>query len=178
MALELTVVGFAGEIRGIFKDRIEAGLYPGVIAGSMLDRIVEQTMESGDVRVGLALVKRAVQNAESAARTGVVEEDVTAAYAQAKHTHLAHAIRALSAGERMLLRRIAELSKEAAGPLVSGAIYAAEEGGSRNGYPAFSRRLIKLNSLRLVDLVGLPAGGRANEVVLRYPPVKVVQICG
>jgi len=83
----------ADEIRGILRDRIRIGLYPGVISGPVLDCIVEQTMESGDVRVGLDLVKRAALNAECAARTGVAEEDVTAAYAQAKHTHLAHAIR-------------------------------------------------------------------------------------
>lgn len=80
-------------------------------------------MESGDVRVGLDLVKRAVLNAECAARTEVIEEDVMVAYEQAKHIHLAYSIRALSADERLLLRRIAELSQEQTEPLVSGAIY-------------------------------------------------------
>jgi len=168
----------ADEIRGILRDRIRIGLYPGVISGPVLDCIVEQTMESGDVRVGLDLVKRAALNAECAARTGVAEEDVTAAYAQAKHTHLAHAIRALSAGERMLLRRIAELSQEQAGPLVSGAIYTAGEDTPKGGYTTFFQRLQKLDALRLVDLVRVHAGGRTSEVVLRYPPEKVVQMCG
>ena len=177
MALELTVVGFAGEIRGIFKDRIEAGLYPGVIAGSMLDRIVEQTMESGDVRVGLDLVKRAVLNAECAARTEVVEEDITAAYEQSKHVHLACTIRALSADERRLLRRIAELSQEQSGPLVSGAIYGRVEETPKVGYTVFSRQLRKLDSLRLVDLIRVQAGGRTSEVALRYEPEKVREVC-
>ena len=168
----------ADEIRGILQDRIRIGLYPGVFPAPMLDRIVEQTMESGDVRVGLDLVKRAVLNAECAARTEVVEEDITKAYEQAKHIHLACIVRALSADERLLLRRIAELSQEESGPLVSGAIYGRVEETPKVGYTVFSRQLRKLDSLRLVDLIRVQAGGRTSEVALRYEPEKVVQICG
>ncbi len=168
----------ADEIRGILQDRIRTGLYPGVFPAPMLDRIVEQTMESGDVRVGLDLVKRAVLNAECAARTEVVEEDIMKAYEQAKHIHLACTVRALSTDERLLLRRIAELSQEEGGPLVSGAIYGRVEETPKVGYTAFSRQLRKLDSLRLVDLIRVQAGGRTSEVALRYEPEKVVQICG
>jgi len=168
----------AEEIREILRDRIRIGLYPGVFSGSMLDSIVERTMESGDVRVGLDLVKRAVLNAERAARTEIAEEDVAVAYDQAKHIHLAYSIRALSADERLLLRRIAELSQEEAGPLVSGAIYGRVEETPKVGYTVFSRQLRKLDSLRLVDLIRVQAGGRTSEVALRYEPEKVVQVCG
>ena len=168
----------ADEIRGILQDRIRIGLYPGVFPAPMLDRIVEQTMESGDVRVGLDLVKRAVLNAECAARTEVVEEDITKAYEQAKHIHLACTIRALSTDERLLLRRIAEMSQEQSGPLVSGTIYGRVEETPKVGYTVFSRQLRKLDSLRLVDLIRVQAGGRTSEVALRYEPEKVVQICG
>jgi len=168
----------ADEIRGILQDRIRIGLYPGVFSAPMLDRIVEQTMESGDVRVGLDLVKRAVLNAECAARTEVIEEDITKAYEQAKHIHLACTIRALSTDERLLLRRIAELSKEETGPLVSGTIYTDGESKPKVSYTAFFKRLQKLDALRLVDLIRVQAGGRTSEVVLRYEPEKVVQICG
>ncbi|MDD2788711.1 MAG: cell division control protein 6, partial [Methanoculleus sp.] len=129
-------------------------------------------------RVGLDRVKRAVLNAECAARTEVVEEDIMKAYEQAKHVHLAYTIRALSADERLLLRRIAELSQEESGPLVSGAIYGRVEETPKVGYTAFSRQLRKLDSLRLVDLIRVQAGGRTSEVALRYEPEKVVQICG
>ena len=167
----------AEEIRGILQERIRVGLYPGVFPAAILDRIVEQTMESGDVRVGLDLVKRAVLNAECAARTEVIEEDVTVAYEQAKHIHLAYSIRALSADERLLLRRIAELSQEQTEPLVSGAIYTGAK-DKKISYTAFFKRLRKLDALRLVDLIRIQAGGRTSEVVLRYEPAKVVQICG
>ncbi|HOF97520.1 MAG TPA: hypothetical protein PLV90_10165 [Methanoculleus sp.] len=77
----------------------------------------------------------------------------------------------------MLLRRIAELSQEQAGPLVSGAIHTAGEDTPKGGYTTFFQRLQKLD-VRLVDLVRVHAGGRTSEVVLRYPPEKVVQMCG
>lgn len=167
----------AEEIRGILRERIRVGLYPGVFPAAILDRIVEQTMESGDVRVGLDLVKRAVLNAECAARTEVIEEDIAVAYEQAKHVHLAYTVRALSADERLLLRKIAELSKEQTEPLVSGEIYTEASGKPKGGYTAFFKRLRKLDALRLVDLIRVQAGGRTSEVVLRYEPEKVVQIC-
>jgi len=127
---------------------------------------------------GLDQVKRTVLNAECAARTEVVEENVAAAYEQAEHVHLAYTIRTLSADERLLLRRIAKLSQEQTEPLVPGAIYIAEEGKPKISYTAFFKRLQKLDSLRLIDLIRVQAGGRTSEVVLRYEPEKVVQICG
>lgn len=49
------------------RERIRLGLHPGLFPAVILDRVVEQTMESGDVRLGLDLVKRAVLSAECAA---------------------------------------------------------------------------------------------------------------
>ena len=48
----------------------------------------------------------------------------------------------------------------------------------KGGYTAFFQRLQKFNALRLVDLVRVHAGGRTSEIVLRYPPEKVVQMFG
>ncbi len=64
------------EIREILLQRIKIGVYPGVISVSILDLIVEQTMKSGDLRVGLDLVKRSIMGAERVGRTAVEEEDV------------------------------------------------------------------------------------------------------
>ncbi len=133
----------ADEIRGILRERTRAGLYPNVLSPDMFEVIIEQTMESGDVRVGLDLVKRAVMHAEAASRTEVVKEDIMAAYEQAKHVHLVCTVRALSAGERLLLRRIAELSQEQTEPLVSKEIYAAVKDTANIGYTAFFKRLQK-----------------------------------
>ncbi len=168
----------ADEIREILRERVRVGLYPNVVSPEMLDCIARTTMESGDLRVGLDLVKRAVTNAEEAGRTGVTREDVMAAYERAKHVHLAFTARALSAGELLLLRRIADLSREQTGPLTSGAVYADLESTAKISYAAFFKRLQKLGALRLVDLIRVPPSGRTSEIVLRYEAEKVREVCG
>ena len=69
------------------------------------------------------------------------------------------------------------MSQEQTEPLVSGAIYTGAK-DKKISYTAFFKRLRKLDNLRLVDLIRVQAGGRTSEVVLRYEPAKVVQICG
>lgn len=46
------------EIRAILRERAKVGFYPGVLPVEMLDFIVAQTMRSGDLRVGLDLLRR------------------------------------------------------------------------------------------------------------------------
>jgi archaeal cell division control protein 6 len=168
----------AGEIRGILRERIRVGLYPGVVSAEILNLVVDRTMESGDVRVGLDMVKRAVLNAECAASTEVSRTDVTAAYEHAKHVHLACTIRALSAAERRLLKRIAELSEARAGLLTSGAVYAEVKGRPAQSYTSIYTHLRKLDALRLIDLIRVHGDGRTSEIALRYEPRRVAEVCG
>ncbi len=167
----------AEEIQGILQDRIRIGLYPGVFPKAVLNCVVNQTMESGDVRVGLDLVKRAALNAEHDARTEVIEEDVTTAYAEAKHIHLACMIRNLSADERLLLRNIAEMSRNQREPLISGAVYAKMSIESKASYSAVFKRLRKFDNLRLIDLSRVQSRGRTSEIMLRYESERVMQMC-
>lgn len=68
------------EIRVILRDRIRAGLNPGVISSKMLSLIIGHTMRGGDIRVGLNLVKRSVMNAEREGRSKVTKEDIMAPF--------------------------------------------------------------------------------------------------
>jgi len=165
------------EVRGILPDRVRAGLYPGVFSSEMLNLVVEQTMLSGDIRVGLALVKRSVLNAEQEARYTVVAEDVSAAEEYAQSIHLSNMIRALSQGERQILRQIADLSTGEE-VLTSGVLYSSLTGRVKLSYTSFSKRLRRLHDLRLLDLENRQAGGRTSEIRLRYAPEKVVKACG
>ena len=56
------------EVREIMKARALQGLFQGVLSEELLDLVVEQTLKSGDLRVGIDLLKRAALNAERAAR--------------------------------------------------------------------------------------------------------------
>ena len=72
------------EIRCILSDRINNGLYPGVMPEDLFDLVVENTMRSGDIRIGFDLVKTSVITAELAERPVVCEADVTGSYTVSK----------------------------------------------------------------------------------------------
>lgn len=165
------------EVRGILQDRIKVGLYPGVFSSEMLNLVVERTLLTGDVRVGLALLKSSVLNAEEDARRMVVAEDVLAAEEYATSVHLSYTMRALNPGERQLLRRVAELSGREE-VLTSGALFSSLKGRGKPSYTTFFKRLRKLQDLRLLDLKDRQMGGRTSEIVLRYEPERVVKVCG
>jgi cell division control protein 6 len=61
----------SAEVHEIMKARVTQGLYPGVISDDLLDLVVEQTLQSGDLRVGIDLLKRAVLTADREALRSV-----------------------------------------------------------------------------------------------------------
>lgn len=65
-------------IKEILNDRVRAGLYPGVISPGMLSFLVDHIVPSGDVQVGINLVKWSVMAAERAGRSSVTESDIVA----------------------------------------------------------------------------------------------------
>jgi archaeal cell division control protein 6 len=65
-------------IKEILKDRIQAGLYPGVISPWMLSFLVKRIVPAGDVMAGINLVKWSVLAAERAGRSSVIKKDIVA----------------------------------------------------------------------------------------------------
>src|SRR5512136_2103215 len=63
------------EVRYIIQERVMQGLYPGALSEEMFDLVVEQTQKSGDLRVGIDLLKRAALNAERRASRSIDNED-------------------------------------------------------------------------------------------------------
>ncbi len=76
----------AEEIHGILEERVLQGLYPNVLRPDMLDLVVEQTMKSGDLRVGIDLLKRAALNAEREARRSVERGGMSARHTRSPGT--------------------------------------------------------------------------------------------
>ncbi|HDR73594.1 MAG TPA: ORC1-type DNA replication protein [Methanoculleus sp.] len=166
------------EIRAILRERAKGGFYPGGLSVEMLDFIVDRTMESGDLRVGLDLLRRSALGAERDARQEITREDVCAAFEVAKNLPLAVTVRALSEKERDLLRCIAERNRDGAGVLQSGELYEAARGREKMSYTAFFQRVKKLDEMRLINLHAPKQRGRTREIVLRYDAEKVVEVCG
>ena len=164
------------EIRGILADRVRQGLYPGVMSTPILDRIVGIAADEQDIRVGIDLIRAAVMRAETDGRRQVGHGDVTAAARTVIAPVLQARAAGLSAGERTLLCRIAERSREGA-DMASGAVFEEVQDYHSIGRTTYHERLKRLAEAGIVDLVPGPGRGREREVRLRYGPDEVAAVC-
>ncbi|MDD3857437.1 MAG: AAA family ATPase [Methanoculleus sp.] len=162
------------EIWEILTNRARQGLYPRVISKILLDRIATIAAGEQDVRVGIDLLRAAVQRAEKDGRRRVGPEDVTAAARAITAPSLRNRAAELSAGERALLSRIAERSREGR-DMTSGAVFEATQEYLPVGKTTYHEHLNALAKAGIADLV--PGAGRGREVQLRYDAGDVVAAC-
>lgn len=165
------------EIREILHDRIKAGLYPGVLSDEMFAFLIENTMRSGDMRVGLDLVKRSVMAAEREGRSSVTKDDIMASFEVSRYVHMSAAIKALSTEERTILSSIAVLLQEARTFLTTGTIFEYVNMSMQISYSGLFEKLRKLDEMRLIEFFMLTDNGRKRGVVLRYDAVRVAEAC-
>jgi cell division control protein 6 len=154
-----------GEIADILGERAERGFNEDVVSPAVLDRVAELTADSGDLRVGIDLLRRAGLNAEMRASRTVSVDDVEEAYEQSKYVHLSHSLRALSEGERELVRVVAEHEGEQAGE-----VYEAFHDATDLGYTRYSEMVNKLDQLGLVETeyADVEGRGRSRALSLAY----------
>lgn len=166
------------EIDTILRDRMKIGLNPGVITPDVFDCIIRHTMRSGDVRVGLDLVKRSVMAAERAGMDVVTRDHVEASFDLAKHAPLDASIQALCTDERKLYGHIAGMSLDTGAILTSGAVFESVKRYMPISYTAFYEKLRKLDEMRLIELIFLRGRGTTREIALRYDAEKVMKLTG
>jgi cell division control protein 6 len=162
------------EVTGILRDRVNQGLYPNVLPEAMFRLVVEQTMKSGDLRVGIDLLKRATLNAEKEARRIIERDDICKAYEVSRYLHLAFTVKTLKAEEKELLKKVAELSsgeKE----MNAGEVYRSLKEKESLGYTRFYEMVKKLDAMRLVNLSYRDGRGRTRLISLRYDPGRVLE---
>lgn len=156
----------AEEVRGILGDRLRVGVYPGVVPAAALDLAVGRTVACGDVRVGLHLLKEAVLHAEREGRTAVETEDVEAAFAVARHAHLAAGVRTLTLPETTVLSVLAGMARQGE-ETTSGRVYEAVSAVEPMSYTMFFERLKRLEALHLVATRQRKKGqGRTREIMV------------
>jgi cell division control protein 6 len=161
------------EVKGILQIRALQGFFPGVLSDTMLDLVVERTMMTGDLRVGIDLLKRAGLNAEHAARRAIESEDICQAYEIAKYLHLASTIKTLKSEEKNLLKRLAEMSMSEK-EMNAGEVYKSVKESVQVSYTRFYEMIKKLDALRIINLHYRDGKGRTRMVSLRYDPERVL----
>ncbi|MDL5362841.1 ORC1-type DNA replication protein [Halalkalicoccus sp. NIPERK01] len=157
----------AGEIVDILAERVDRGFHDGVVSPTVLDRVAELTAESGDLRVGIDLLRRAGLNAEMRASRTVTTEDVEEAYEQSKYVHLSRSLRGLSGSEAALVRVLVDHDGEQAGD-----VYEAFAEETDLGYTRYSEIVNKLDRLGIVETSydGMEGRGRSRQLSLAYDP--------
>jgi cell division control protein 6 len=163
------------EVRHILEERIQQGFYPNVVSDDVFDLIVETTQSTGDMRVGLDLLKRSGLNAERDSAYAIEEVHVHAAFKISRYIHLQYSIKALSAKEKLILHAIAEEVSKGE-DITTGSLFEVIKPKNKIGYTKYYEIVQKLDSMRLVDLA-YQAGkgrGRTRLIGLRYEPEKVL----
>lgn len=162
------------EIREIIQERVMQGLFPGVLPEEMLSLVVEQTQGSGDLRVGIDLLKRATMSAERAARRVIDRDDICGAYMISKYLHLSFTIKTLTDEERKILKALALASLNGK-EMNAGDVHKTISQSIEIGYTRFYEVIKKLDALRLINLHYREGKGRTRLISLRYDPQKVLE---
>jgi len=159
------------EIRSILRARADRGFHEGVLDGPELDRVAELTADSGDLRVGIDLLRRAGLHAEMRAARTIAIEDIEAAYEKSKHVHLSRSLQGLSASERALLEVLVDHDGELAGEIYDA--FAADTG---LGYTRYTELVNKLDQLGIIEAryADVEGRGRSRELALAYDPQAIV----
>ncbi|WP_435123948.1 ORC1-type DNA replication protein [Halobaculum sp. D14] len=153
------------EIVDILRERAKRGFHEGVLGDTELDRVAELTGESGDLRVGIDLLRRAGLNAEMRASRTISVEDVDEAYDKSKYVHLSRSLRGLSDSETALVEVLAEHDGEQAGD-----VYEAFHDRTDLGYTRYSEIINKLDQLGIIEAeyAEVDGRGRSRSLTLAY----------
>ena len=153
------------EIVDILAERVTRGFHDGVIDRETLEYVAELTAESGDLRVGIDLLRRAGLNAEMRASRTVEREDVESAYEKSKYINLTRSLSGLTDTEQALLEVIAHNDGDQAG-----AVYEAFHEQTDLGYTRYSEIVNKLDQLGLIDAdyTDVDGRGRSRSLSLSY----------
>jgi cell division control protein 6 len=163
------------EIRDILGRRVQMGFYPGVMADDVLEVVVDCTERSGDLRVGIDLLKRSGLSAEKRASRSISPDDVAVSCDRSRLVHLTYALKSLKEDELLVLRLAAEQQSWRAGDL-----FVRFHKETDAGYTRFHEILNKLDSIRLInaDFTGSGERGRSRVISVRYDPNEILSRLG
>ncbi|MBR3213567.1 MAG: ORC1-type DNA replication protein, partial [Methanosphaera sp.] len=151
----------------ILEERVRLGFFPGVISDDLIEQITDYTYESGDLRLGIDLLRTSGNNAEINASRKITQEDVDKAIKSATSMSLNYILDTLNENEQKLLLYIARASEE---ELTSGKLYKGYKRENNISYPTFNRLVNKLEFYRLIDTTYTSTGkvGNSRIITLRF----------
>ncbi len=156
------------EIENILRDRVNAGFFPDVLSDDILEQIAMYTLENGDLRVGINLLKSCGNIAEASASREITQEHFDEAVESLVSVNVRETLRSLSDDEKEVLKMIVDNDGNYTAKKL-GDEYKQKTGSS---YASFNRILDKLEFVRLVDTKYSGKGSRGNsrQIILRFNP--------
>ena len=156
------------EIEAILRDRVKAGFFPGVLGDDILEQISMYTLENGDLRVGINLLRSCGNIAEAEASREITQEHFDRAIESLVSIKITETIRSLNDLERSLLKMIADYD----GVYTAGELSEVFKSETGSSYASFDRTLDKLEFVRLIDtkFTGKGVRGNSREIILRFNP--------
>ena len=156
------------EIEDILRDRVNAGFFPGVLSDDILEQIAMYTLENGDLRVGINLLKSCGNIAEASASREITQEHFDKAIESLVSVNVSETLKSLNDVERDLLKMIANWD----GVCSAGDLSEEYKQKTGSSYASFNRTLDKLEFVRLIDtkFTGKGVRGNSRQVILRFNP--------
>ena len=156
------------EIEDILRDRVKAGFYPNVMGDEVLEEIAMYTVDNGDLRTGINLLRNCGNIAEANASREITIEHFNQAVDSLVSINVVQILDSLTDIERSLLELIID-SKE---NITAGELGEAFREKEKVSYASYNRTLDKLEFVRLIDTKYTGSGVRGNsrEIILRFNP--------
>lgn len=156
------------EIVSILTDRVNAGFFANVISDELIEEIAQYTFESGDLRIGINLLKSAGNIAEANASKQITEDHVKEAIESLVSINIVETLKSLSDTENKVLKHIINADEV----LTAGKLGDIVKEQNNISYASFNRILEKLEFLRLIDtkFTGKGVRGNSRKIILRFNP--------
>ncbi|BDZ72105.1 ATPase AAA [Methanobacterium petrolearium] len=155
------------EMRDILNERVKSGFYPSVVPDEILDEIVDVTSSTGDLRVGIDLLRTSGNFAEADASKTIAKKHLDKALHDIGSQSIQNTLDNLSADERELLRVLVQRGDD--NP-TAGDLYNTLKEYRSLSYASFDRVLKKLEFMRIIDTKFTGKGKRGNSrlILLRF----------
>ena len=156
------------EIESILHDRVKAGFFPNVISDEIIEQIAMYTLDNGDLRIGISLLRSCGNLAESDASREITQDHFENAVDSLVSINILETIKSLNHLETVLLKMIADCE----GVCKAGDLSEQFKIKTKSSYASFNRTLDKLEFVRLIDtkFTGEGVRGNSREIVLRFNP--------
>lgn len=156
------------EIEDILRDRVKAGFFPNVMSDDILEQIAMYTLENGDLRVGINLLRSCGNIAEADASREITQEHFEKAIDSLVSVNTVETLKSLNDMERSILKLVADYE----GVYTAGELSEIFKQKTGSSYASFNRALDKLEFVRLIDtkFTGKGVKGNSREIILRFNP--------